>query len=234
MLPLPELQLVMAGALCQGPGRVPLAAFRGPIERVLLGFKVHANTISHARLVALEETFPRCRTALGPARFNRLSRNFLEAGGGATLPMAELGRDFPGWLGRRRPDATPAALARLDWAWLEAWRAADATALALPDLTELGEAALLTFPVHRHPAARLVAVGPRACRFAGLAARRRVLITRPAYDVRVIAASPGVTALFAALDAPTTLGSLLTLPTCDPIALLTEGLAAGLISPIES
>ncbi len=233
MLPLPDLQAAMAGTLRHGPERVPLAAFCGAADRVLLGFRVHANTVSHARLVALEESFPRCRTELGPARFNRLSRQFLEAGGGAAQSLAELGRDFPDWLARQNAAATPAALARIDWAWLAAWRAADAPALALPDLAGLSEAALLVLRVRKHPAARLVAVSPQACRRLELSARRQVLITRPVLDVRLCAASPAVTALFRALAVPATLGALLALQSGDPLATLTEALAAGLIAPLE-
>ncbi len=43
---------------------LPDDLFAGPHERVLVGMKVHANTISHARLVALEETFPRTRDVI--------------------------------------------------------------------------------------------------------------------------------------------------------------------------
>ena len=71
-------QSAMMAALDHGPAHLPDGLFIGSPERVLAGMKVHANTISHARLVALEETFPRTREAIGHDRFNAHSRLFLD------------------------------------------------------------------------------------------------------------------------------------------------------------
>lgn len=230
MLPLPELQTAIARALRHGPEAVPWSAFAGAPGRVLLGFKVHANTVSHGRLVALEDSFPRLRMALGEARFNRLSRSFIETGGGKDEPLATIGRDFAGFMAARRVAAALIALARVEWAWLEAWRAADARALGLADLAGLDQAALLALPVRRHPAVRLVAVLARTRILLGLGKTGQVLVTRPDNEVLLTPAGRDLAALFNALEQPVCLGDLLTLPLRDPLAALHAALAAGLIA----
>lgn len=233
MLPLPELQSAMAQALRCGPDAVPWGAFASTPERAALGFKVHANTISHGRLVALEDTFPRLREAIGEARFNRLSRRFVEAGGGRGEPLASIGRDFPQFAAGQRVAAALVALARVEWAWLEAWRAADARAVDLSDLAGLDEAALLALPVRRHPAARLIAVLPRTRILLGLTKTGQVLITRPEDEVLLTPADHDMTALYAALERPTVLADLLALSLSGPLAALKAALAAGLIAAHE-
>ena len=54
-------QQAMMRAIDLGPDFAPHDLFSAIPERVMLGLRVHANTISHARLVALEDTFPRTR-----------------------------------------------------------------------------------------------------------------------------------------------------------------------------
>lgn len=58
-------QAAVAATLLHGPRNLPTGLFAGTEAAVLRGLRVHANTISHARLVALEETFPRLREHLG-------------------------------------------------------------------------------------------------------------------------------------------------------------------------
>ena len=231
MLTLPELQQGIARALRHGPDAVPWSAFAGSPERVLLGFKVHANTISHGRLVALEETFPRLRTVLGEARFNRLSRQFVEAEGGKGEPLAAIGREFPEYLTAHRVGKAMIALARVEWAWLEAWRAAEARALGLVDLAGLDQTKVLALPVRRHPAARMVAVLPRTRILLGLSRCSQVLVTRPDGEMLLAPVSRDLAQLFVALGNPGRLGDLLALPLRDPLAALHAALAAGLIAP---
>lgn len=105
-------QAAIAATLLHGPDHLPAGLFAGDDNAVLRGLRVHANTVSHARLVALEETFPRTREHLGEAEFNRLSRAFVEGGGAERLALPDIGRDFAGWLG----DPLAADLARVEWA----------------------------------------------------------------------------------------------------------------------
>lgn len=183
-------QAAVARALVDGPAFIPPALFAGHAAQVERGLRVHANTISHARLVALEDTFPRTRTYLGEGEFNRLSRAYVDGGGAGGKTVAEIGRGFDAWLaGEAGPFA--ADLARAEWAWLACYHAAEARALTLADLLELDEPCLLALPVRRHPAATTVTLASDAAPLldpalpAGTAV---LLITRPEAEVRVFAA----------------------------------------------
>ena len=182
-------QAAIAATLLHGPDHLPAGLFAGDDNAVLRGLRVHANTVSHARLVALEETFPRTREHLGEAEFNRLSRAFVEGGGAERLALPDIGRDFAGWLG----DPLAADLARIEWAWLESYNAAEAGALRLADLAGQDEVALLGLTVRLHPATRIVKLASDAAplidpAFApGTAA---LLVTRPDAEVRLFALHP--------------------------------------------
>ena len=209
MRALHEVQAGMAAAIRFGPDRIPAALFAGPAERVLLGFKVHANTISHGRLIALEDSFPLTRTAMGELWFNRLSRRFVEAGFAASASLAMIGAEFADWLAASRVARWRVVLARFEWAWLCAYRAADAQPLRLTDLAGLDEAALLVLPVTRHPAARLVQSHARLPRNLGLPKGGWLLVTRPDAEVRVTGGGAELASLFAETRHPITIAALL-------------------------
>lgn len=191
-----EAQAAIAKTLLCGPDHLPAGLFAGNESVVLRGLRVHANTISHARLVALEETFPRTRAYLGDAEFNRLSRTFIEAGGVQRRSLGTAGEAFPAWLA----DPVAADLARIEWAWLESYHAADPPALALSDFAALDEKGLLELIVRRHPAARALTLASRsAWRIDRDIAPdvAALLVTRPHADVRLFPIHP---AAAAALD----------------------------------
>lgn len=189
-------QTAIAATLLHGPAHLPAGLFAGDEAAVLRGLRVHANSISHARLVALEETFPRTREHLGESEFNRLSRAFVEAGGAAHRALSDIGAAFPGWL----DDPLVADIARVEWAWLESYHAAEADALRLGDLAGSDEAALLGQPVRLHPAARTLRLFSNAAPLVDPALAPYVtalLLTRPEADVRLF---PLHDAAVAALD----------------------------------
>ena len=201
-------QAAIAATLLYGPDHLPAGLFAGDDNAVLRGLRVHANTVSHARLVALEETFPRTREYLGEAEFNRLSRAFVEGGGAERLALPDIGRDFAGWLG----DPLAADLARVEWAWLESYNAADTLPLRLADLAGYDEAALLGLTVRLHPATRIVKLASDAAplidpAFApGTAA---LLVTRPDAEVRLFALHDADDAALDRAKEISTLGNLI-------------------------
>ena len=203
-------QAAVAATLLHGPRHLPSGLFAGTEADVLRGLRVHANTISHARLVALEETFPRLRDHLGAADFNRLSRAFIEAGGAERCVLADIGAGFADWL----DDLLAADIARVEWAWLESYHAADAAALRLVDLAGADETALLATPVRRHPAARIVPLkadtAPRLDPAFALGTVA-ILITRPDAEVRLFAAHPADAAVLEAAADISPLGNLIAL-----------------------
>lgn len=181
-----EAQAAIAAALLRGPDHLLAGLFAGDHAAMLRGLRVHANTISHARLVALEDTFPRTRDYLGEGEFNRQSRAFLDVGGAQGRSVAQVGAGFSDWV----DDPLAADLARVEWAWLESYHAADAPALALADLAELDEAALLARVVRCHPAMRVVTLSSAAAPLVdpGFARGiRALLVTRPDSEVRLLA-----------------------------------------------
>lgn len=200
-------QAAIAAALLRGPDHLPAGLFADG-EAALRGLRVHANTISHARLVALEETFPYMRSHLGEAEFNRLSRAFVDSGGAEALALAEIGGDFAGWL----DDPLAADLARVEWAWLESYHAADAEPLRLADLAGQDEAALLGLPVRLHPAARIVTLTSDAAPIVDRAlpsGTSALLLTRPAAEVRLFALHPAEDAALDLTKEISPLGNLL-------------------------
>src|SRR3546814_16788315 len=102
-------QAAIAATLLHGPGHLPADLFAGSDAAVLRGLRVHANTISHARLVALEETFPRTRDHLGEEEFKRLSRCLVEEWGEQRWSRRDIGAGYGDWLA----DARAPRLARV-------------------------------------------------------------------------------------------------------------------------
>lgn len=203
-------QAAIAATLLQGPDHLPAGLFAGEDAAVLRGLRVHANTISHARLVALEETFPRTRAHLGDADFNRLSRIFVEAGGAEGRALPDIGRDFPGWL----DDPLAADVARVEWAWLESYHAAEAPPLRLADLAGRDEAALLDLRVRLHPAARVVALARDAAPLVDPAfapGTAALLAVRPDAEVRLLALHAAAAAALDLAKEISTLGNLIAL-----------------------
>jgi hypothetical protein len=95
---LADIQNSFIATINDGPSVLDPELFAGPIDRVLLGLKAHANTINHARLVALEETFPLTRKHIGDEAFNQLSRDFVETDAARCCDNEGIGRPFPDFL----------------------------------------------------------------------------------------------------------------------------------------
>lgn len=198
MLSLHDAQTNFIDTICNGPDRLEPALFAGPLERVMLGLKAHANTISHARLKALEDTFPLTRELIGEAAFNALSREYIERASTRAKDSNRIGENFPLFL-RTFPDNESAAqLAAIEWAWLESYHAADAIALCAADLTQLDEDALLSMPIAAHPSANAVLLSaPLASALEDLQKHQphSILAIRPESEVRLVALTANQMAL---------------------------------------
>lgn len=140
----------------QGPNALDPNLFSGPIDRIMLGLKAHANTISHARLIALEETFPMTRESIGDDIFNQLSRDFIEISDTKSRDNGQLGEHFSAFMTQHDMDPTHADLAAIEWYWLESYNAQDAQSLTLEGLSAFDEETLLSQNVTWHPSLRLV------------------------------------------------------------------------------
>lgn len=213
MLMLEAAQTVMMQALEFGPSELPDGLFAGTRARTLTGMKVHANTISHARLVALEDTFPRTRALLGHERFNEHSRRFAALPGVTARTLAQIGTSFPGFLRETGVTCAAVDLAEFEWFWLEAYHAAEAHALQLAALAGIEENALLDLTIARHPAAKIIQADRAVHRLIGeevpgLADADAILIARPEAEVLVSVATSAMAKVFTALEFPESIGNL--------------------------
>jgi Putative DNA-binding domain len=211
MLSLANAQTNFIDTINDGPDSLDPALFAGPPDRILLGLKAHANTISHARIVALEETFPLTRQHLGEVRFNARAREYVETIIARASDTNKIGVRFSGFL-----DAPSASeLAQIEWAWLESYNAAEAVPMTLADLAALDEAALLAMPVAPHPSARVVAISaPIASALQELAGQQpsAIMCIRPDAEVRLVSLDAAQLAVFATSAGKcATLGNLLAL-----------------------
>jgi hypothetical protein len=210
MMPsLTDAQTNFIDTINDGPDRLDPALFAGPPDRILLGLKAHANTVTHARIVALEETFPLTRQHLGDATFNALARDFAETDAARASDASRIGLGFPYCLS----DPATTELAQIEWAWLESYHAAEAVPLSLGDLAALDEAALLALAIAPHPSARIVEIStPIASALHELSGLQPVAIlcVRPDAEVRLVPLDAVQLAVFAAsVQKSASLGNLL-------------------------
>lgn len=206
-------QSAMMEALDHGPEHLPEALFSGPLERVLAGMMVHANTISHARLMALEETFPRTREVIGHDRFNAHSRLFIQQSGVASQPLAAIGQGIDSFLLKQGESEGAADLARFEWLWLQSYHAADAAPLTLGELAGLEAEVLLEVPLQSHPAAIASRFAPLVhemigAEVDGLAEADAILITRPDSEVLVYPISAMAASMLATAEFSCTISNL--------------------------
>jgi hypothetical protein len=207
-------QSAVMQALDHGPAYLPEGLFAGSHERVLAGMKVHANNISHARLVALEDTFPRTREHIGHDRFNAHSRLFIQQPGVIAAALTDIGAGLPVFLREAGESAGVADLALFEWLWLQAYHAAEAVPLELGMLSLLTPEALLEHKLARHPAACAARFAPLVheligAEVPGVTESDAILIARPHADVLISPASVLMADLLIAAENPVTIGNLL-------------------------
>lgn len=183
---LAEGQSRFVACLQKGPAHFPADLFSQSAERALLGLKAHANNISHARLVALEDSYPRLHSHLGHEIFHALSRDYVDQDYIMACDINHIAADLPTFLSDCEYDDTAIDLARIEWAWIESYRSVEATPVALTDIATLAEADLLALPLAAHPAMRLIAITGRLSPELGELADaepRALMIARPEAQV---------------------------------------------------
>lgn len=238
---LAEGQSRFIACLQKGPAHFPDDLFSEDKARALLGLKAHANTISHARLVALEDCYPRLHEHIGHEDFHSLSRAYVEQQAVMASDLNHIGAGFPAFLQERGCDGAETDLARIEWAWLESYRSAEAVPLALTDIATLGEADLLAFPLAAHPAMRLIGLtaplSPALPELAGMDPDA-LMIARPEAQILFHPLSATERAIAEKIPACTNMGNLLThaleleeeATAMQPIIKLIQ---AGALTPVE-
>lgn len=246
---LSEAQRNFVATINDGPDALDAKLFFGSPERIILGLKAHANTISHARLVALEESFPLTRAEIGEDQFNGLSREYVETAPAKACDLAQIGLNFAMFLSNIPPSSSGEGLnaqicdlAAAEWAWLESYHAADASPLSLEAIGVLAEADLLNLPVILHPSARICPLhAPLAASLAHLTEGTQpaaIFIVRPEAEVRLLAIDDLTLLTAQNCLHPTTIGNLLTLASeqgeeTDPIGPVLTLIGAGALVAME-
>ncbi|WP_265563577.1 HvfC/BufC family peptide modification chaperone [Sphingomicrobium arenosum] len=222
----PDAHIALADTLAHGPARLPADLLAGPRAAQLRGLKAYANTISHARHVALEDSYPRLRDAMGHGAFHDAARAFFLAREPRRRPLRLIGAGFAETL------TAPAQrdLARAEWLWLEAHGAPDAPAVGLATIAGLTPEALLAARVAAHPALRSLALeDPASFAWDGVEpGATHLLVTRPEARRAMNAITPETFALACDLNRPATMTALLER---DPAA-TTALVAAGALTPV--
>jgi hypothetical protein len=216
----PDAQQAMRDALVLGPDYCPPHLIAGQIDAVVRGLKAHANTIAHARHVAIEESYPRTRSVMGSERFHDAAKVHLADPAVLRLPLGLIGLKFA-----ERLTGASRDLASIEWAWLISHGAADATPFDLAAINRLNAEEVAKAPIVRHPAAQLVKLtSGRSLQWeGGVIASGYVLITRPSAEVLVTGIDPAAAAMMSLLDRLRPLGDLLERDAQAATALVTAG-----------
>ena len=164
MSSLRDLQESMRAALHDGDAVAFVSSVarsgRTPEERLA----VYGNMYFSRQAAALAEDFPLVRRLAGPELFERLAVTHVKRHPSAHPSLAFLGREFEETLAFLELSAE-AAVARLEWARVEAFWAPDAALLTAADLGALGEK-LAEEVLLLHPSLRLVELAEGALEIA--------------------------------------------------------------------
>lgn len=123
-------------------------------------FAVHRNNVAVSLVEALVDTYPVVARLVGDAFFRAMAGLAARAHPPASPVLLEWGGALPGFIAAFPPAAgLPwlADVARLEWARVEAFHAADATPIAGAALTGLPPDAVARLRLTPHPSLRLIA-----------------------------------------------------------------------------
>ena len=156
----------------RGPARAPGARIcveppASPAARL----DVYRRSFQARLAGCLERDFPRVRAVLGESAFGTLATAYLRRHPPSSAALRDLGRDFPAFVAERGPNLGEAAelaadLARLEWAWVEVFDAADRVPLELEAVARVPPAAWPALRFEISPASRIERFRFRVDRFA--------------------------------------------------------------------
>ncbi len=242
-----ELQTALASALLDARFPVP-EHLVGPDGRCSpRRFGVYRNNVAAGLVHALRAGFPAIARIVGDAFFDAMAREYALQHPPRTPVMLEYGAGFPDFM----TDFEPASglpylrdVARLEWAWTEAYHAAEASPLlSLLHLQGLDPRLAGGLRLHMHPSARVVRspypaltiwemnIGARPVAPISLSDDSEdVLIVRPHALVQVRTVPPGSAVFIQALVEGLTLGQALEQTLADTDAFDLAGTLSGLIT----
>ncbi|HEU0220805.1 MAG TPA: DNA-binding domain-containing protein [Paracoccaceae bacterium] len=216
-----EFEAGFAAALRE-PGGAP-EGLHDPPGGVAGRFRVYRNNVAASLAGALAATYPAVQALVGPEFFRGTAREFTRRHPPRSPVLIEYGEGFPAFLAEFPPAGSVpylADVARLEWAWLRAFHAADAEPARAQMLAGLPPAALLATRLRPHPSAHCLAsafpivslwreVTGRAPQTAlDLGRGETALILRPAYEVQVERLEPPQARLAQGILAGRSLGEI--------------------------
>lgn len=183
-------------------------------------FNVYRNNVVVSLCEALGKTYPSIKALLGDDYFNALARAFVTENPPQSAVLIWYGAEFADFIAAFPPlEAYPylSDVARAEWAWLQAYHAADVAPMDPADLSALPPEEVGDARFQRHPAAWVISTAwpvwdlLRVNRFEeeaeiDLSAGQPILITRPELDVEVICLRPGADLFLQGLFKGQTLG----------------------------
>ena len=190
-------------------------------KKAVRRFAVYRNNVVVGLVGAIEDAYPAVRRIVGERFFRAAARVHVLREPPTSRLMAEYGRGFPAFLESFEPAANLpylADVARIERAWLDAYHAADADALAPEALgavppERLGEVRLVPHPAARVLRSRYAARtvfsmnrGDGPVSAIDVHVPEDTLVVRPAMEVNVIGLPPGGAAFLLALMEDRTLG----------------------------
>lgn len=223
MSPLHEMQVAFRAAILADDLPATLRRLRGPLPPEV-SLRVYANNVYANLTEALAGTFPVVQRLVGDAFFRHTARAFIRANPPSRPALLTFGAAFPEFLADFAPAASLPYLpdvARLEFAWHEAYCADEAVALSATDLQTLPSERLPGLRLALHPSARLL-VSPYPIDAIWEANQSdcdpdatvmlpdrgaRLLIVRPAADVEVRTLSEPLLSFLLSLHRGRTLGA---------------------------
>jgi len=186
----------------------------GDAARARAGLAVYRNTMRASLAKALAEKFPVVEQLVGEKFFRFAALEFLNAHPPSSPLLSDYGGAFPAFLASFEPaQSVPylADMARLEIAWLEAYRAADATPMSAKAVAAAGADDPTRLRIRMHPSARfvrshfpIVSIWRRCKEGAKIDIKMQkgecAMIARPRADVNVTALGAGAFAALTALS----------------------------------
>jgi hypothetical protein len=156
---MPSYSALFAGALLNPDRPVPPLVTGPKSKAVVKRYNVYRNNVTVSLINALRVAFPATERITGDDFFRAMARFYIRARPPTSPLLFEYGRDFPDFIDHyeyARPVPWLADVARIERAWLDAYHAADARALAPQTLASIPPERLADTVFRPHPAMRIL------------------------------------------------------------------------------
>src|SRR6516162_211846 len=155
----PSYAALFAGALLSPDLPAPVSVAGPRSKAVVKRYNVYRNNVTVSLINALRAAFPATERITGEDFFRAMARFYVRASPPTSPLLFEYGRGFPDFIEQyeyARPVPWLADVARIERAWLDAYHAADAQALAPHALASIPPERLADTVFSPHPATRIL------------------------------------------------------------------------------